>query len=193
MTREDVIAIIHEVIRFGVVKATSAGASKSVECSIEGAEGEATAPDHEMWGHAPLLYKPQVGAECAYFQLGDEKCTFVTKDRRWQLDVADGEVVLRAMGAGSPAYLQLKPSGEARLFSSAIYLGGTATQFVALANLVTTNLNAIKTHLDALKAALDLHTHTGVTPGILTSGPPAVPSPTPTAPTSVASSQTRSL
>ncbi len=144
MTREDVIAIIHEVIRFGTVKASTAGASKSIECEIEGAEGEASAPDNEMWGHAPLLYKPQVGAECAYFQLADEKCVFVTKDRRWQIDVANGEVVLRAMGVGSPAYLQLKPSGEARLFSSAIYLGGTASQFVALANLVITQLNTLK-------------------------------------------------
>lgn len=184
MTREDVIAIVHEVIRFGVVKETAAGSSKSVECTIEGADGEGSAPDNEMWGHAPLLYRPQNGAECGYIHLGDERVTFVTKDRRWQIDVANGEVVLRAMGPGSPAYLQLKPSGEARLFSNAIYLGGTATQFVALANLVTSALNALKS---AISGAATVPNDGGAAfktniLAALASWPP-----------SVASNQTRSL
>jgi len=54
-----------------------------------------------------------------------------------------------------------------------ICLGSSgATNFVALANLVLSELQAIKT-------AYDLHTHTGVTAGVAVSGVPAVALPAP--------------
>lgn len=56
-------------------------------------------------------------------------------------------------------------------------------QFVALANIVNANFEALKTYLDNLKTGYDAHTHpTGVGP----SGPPAAPAPTPEASDDVA-------
>lgn len=57
--------------------------------------------------------------------------------------------------------------------SGNVHLGQqVATDFVALATLVATQLTAIKT-------AFDAHVHTGVLTGGASSGPPAAPMPTP--------------
>lgn len=71
--------------------------------------------------------------------------------------------------------VQASPQPAGRVIEApAIYLGAGATQFVALANLVLAELNAIK-------SAFDSHTHTVTDPisGPLTSTPPLVPMPAP--------------
>ena len=171
MIREAIIDTISELFRFGNVKASkSATLTKVVGLTVEGIEGEASADDNDLWGHAPLLYKPadpavdvlSGGTQCQalFYQLGDRKAIFATRDLRWQIEVDDGEVVLRAMGAASPAYVHLKPDGSAKIVATTINLGGNATNFVALANLVNTQINklwkALDTHIHPVSGAATL-------------------------------------
>lgn len=153
-----------EMLRFGKVKSFVSGLlTKSVGVEIEADAGEPSAKDSELWAHAPLLYAPAAPSatdavsdaehcEALFYQLGDERVVIATKDRRWQISVGEGEVVLRAIGPGAPAYVHLKPDGSASIHATSINLGGTATHFVALSNLVLAELNK-------LWAAIETHTH----------------------------------
>lgn len=144
MRRADVAQTIQDVIGFAKIVRASLGASKSLYVQHEAHEGDASNSKDEAWGHAPLLYKPLASSESLFIQLGDERVSIATKERNWQIEVADGEVVLRALGASSPAYVHLKPDGSVDVHATSINLGGAAEQFVALANLVMSNLTALK-------------------------------------------------
>lgn len=174
--RERILDAIAELFRFGDVKSSTTGpVTKAIRLEVEGIEGEASSKNNDLWGHAPLLYNPagpsidvasgSEGCQAMFYQLGDRKAVFATRDLRWQIEVADGEVILRAMGAGSPAYVHLKPDGSAKIVATSINLGGAATQFVALANLVLTELNDIRTKYDTFLTSYKAHTHAGVTAG----------------------------
>lgn len=155
MRRADVVQVICDLIGFAKIVAARLGASQSAEVALSATDDESGTQLVELWGHAPLLYKPLAGSEALYVELGDERVVLATKDRRWQIAVSDGEVVVRAMGKGSPAYVKLTPGGEAEVHASAINLGGAATGFVALDGLVRS----------AITAAIAGHTHGGVTTG----------------------------
>lgn len=153
--RSNVVDIVRSLFRFGRIASSATGASKSVVCKVDGAEGEGSADDNELWSHAPLLYKPAppdladavtgtAHCESLFFQLGDEKVILATKDRRWQIEVANGEVVLRAMGEGAPAYVHLKPDGTAIIKSSAVRIGDAAgVQPVVLGTFLKACLDAL--------------------------------------------------
>lgn len=144
MNRRGLMRGLAEVFGFGVVKSASSGASKSAQLTVEAAEDESPSPDCEAWGDAALLSRPVDGAECVYMQAGDERVVIATKDRRWQIELQAGEVVLRAMGAGSPAYVRLKPDGECDIVSNKIRMGAaTAGQALVLGNALHTWLAAM--------------------------------------------------
>lgn len=161
-TRELFDHYLSDALSFGTVADSSVGLLKNsltAEVEADGAEDG----DHEVWGEAPLLWRPvdpDLEGECEvmFARMGDEKIVFATKDRRWQISVEKGEVILRAMGNAAPAYLHLKPDGSAILRATTINLGADATDFVALSTLVSAQLASIAT-------ALTTHVHAGVTPG----------------------------
>lgn len=176
MRRRDVVQTLSDLVGFAKGLATRLGASKSVEVQLEATEDDGAEKWCELWAHAPLLYKPLADTEQLYVELGDERVVFATKDRRWQIATGDGEVVLRAIGEGSPAFVKLKPDGTAEVHAKAINLGGSATHFVALSNLVES----------AISAAIKSHTHGGVTSGsVSTTGGTLVGTVTSTAATKV--------
>ena len=158
MARSRFMDWLSDAIGFGRIKATESGlVNKTVGVQVEGDEGETGATDDELWAHAPLLYRPcdpdATGhCEALFMRNGDERIVFATKDRRWQIEVAKGEVIVRAMGPGSPAYIHLKPNGDAIVKAGAINLGGSATEFVALANKVDALIDAF---CDAVPVAND--------------------------------------
>ena len=150
---------------FGFGKITKSASSDDYD--ISGETGEKDTPACERWGDAAVLSRPPAGAEQAYIQLGDERIVFATRDRRYTITVAEGEVVVRAMGAGSPAYVRLKPNGDAVIVGANIHLGAeSVSTFVALANLVNARLSAIQT-------AFDTHLHPVV--GAAPAAPPTPP------------------
>jgi hypothetical protein len=146
--RSDVAQTFADLIGFARGVAVRLGPSKSTEVQLEASADDGARRWSELWGHAPLLYKPASGAEHLYVELGDERVVFATKDRRWQIETGDGEVVLRAMGA-SAAYVRLTPDGTCTIEAKAMNLGGESGQLVALSPLVET----------AISTAIAGHTH----------------------------------
>lgn len=141
MRRGGVIETFSDVVRFGKVLAAQIGGSLSVALQTSLNDGDAGPDDKELWGHAPLLYSPLPGAETMEIQLGDEQVVFATKDRRWQISVGAGDVVLRAMGPGAPGVIHLKPDGS-------ILLGGSA------ATESYVKISALKAYIDAVNLAV---------------------------------------
>jgi hypothetical protein len=166
--RQQMSEFIQGVFGFGkITKSTSSG-----DYDCDGEIGEATTPGCERWGDAAVLSRPPAGAEQAYIQLGDERIVFATRDRRYTITVAEGEVVVRAMGAGSPAYVRLKPNGDASIIGANIHLGAeSVSTFVALASYVDARLSTIQ-------STFDTHTHAVTVTGSATtqSGTSLVPS-----------------
>ena len=155
MRRRGVAQTIADLIGFAKVVAVRLGASKSAEVQAEAVDGDGSAWS-ELWGHAPLVYRPAPGAECLYVELGDERVVFATKDRRWQVETGPGEVVLRAIGSGA-AYLRLTPDGLCEVAAESVKLGKGAAEKVALADLVK----------QAIDAAIGAHTHASFSaPGV---------------------------
>jgi hypothetical protein len=125
------------ILRFAKVAASStASGSGSTVVELDAGPDEASADDCELWSHAPLLYAPVAPGtadavtdadhcESIFWDLGDERVVIATKDRRWQIEVAEGEVVLRAMGALAPAYVHLKPDGSATIKATSVNMGPT--------------------------------------------------------------------
>lgn len=138
MRRSGVAQTVSDLIGFGKTESSSVGASGSVLIKIEAHEDDTGESLSETWGHAPLLYKPIDDSENMYIELGDERVVIATKDRSHQVEVGDGEVVIRALGSATAARILLKPDGN-------IEIGASATQFVALASLVEAQLNTLKT------------------------------------------------
>jgi hypothetical protein len=109
--------MISGVLSFARIKSTSVeDESKTVFAKVEANEGEDTTPDDEFFGHAAVQYRPPAPStegecEVVFARLGDEKVVIASRDKRWQVELADGEVVLRAFGA-SAAYVHLKPDGS---------------------------------------------------------------------------------
>lgn len=178
------------LFRFARIISSTQSEAKTVGVKIELPDGQAGADDNEVWSGAPLLFRPAAPSiegkcEALCFDIGDRKVVIATKERRWQLSTADGEVIMRAMGPGAPAYVHLKPDGSAIINATSINLGGAALQFVALANLVLAELGDIRTKFDA-------HVHT-TTATIGTGGPGAISVPTALmgAPGSVAATKTK--
>ncbi len=89
--------------------------------------------------------------------------------------LADAHATNMVLGKDGGVQIHIKPSGEIHIGSE------NAADFIALAALVLSELQAIKT-------AYDLHTHTGVTTGPGVSGTPVLPMP---APSSVAASKVK--
>jgi hypothetical protein len=138
MRRAGVVQTVADLISFARIVASSIGASNSTEVQVEAHEDDAGEQSCELWSHAPLQYKPIEDTEALYVELGDERVVFATKDRTHQIEIADGEVVVRALGSATAARILLKPNGD-------VEIGASATQFVALASLVEAQLTALKT------------------------------------------------
>ena len=163
---------------FGAITDTViADAAKSVVATIEGdvdEDGSAEKVEEcELWGSAALLVRPadpdsSGRTEVVYLRRGDELVGILTKDRRWQVDLEKGEVVVRGLGA-SAARIRLKPDGTAVLDAAAVKVGDTAGEAIPLG--------------DALKSWLDGHKHSytdsdsGVSTTLLTGPPSKTPGP----------------
>lgn len=147
MRRAHVAQTVADLIGFAKTITANLGASRSVALNIVAHDDDPGSEAAELWSHAPLLYRPRTGTEALYIELGDERVVIATKDRAHQVEVADGEVVLRAMG-NAAAFVKLKPDGTAEVHAAAIKLGAAAEHGVALANLVIDQLSALKSAIN---------------------------------------------
>lgn len=122
------------LLDFGKASDSSSGANNSVELDVEvdvdedgETEGFETA---EIWDSPAVLWRPSDPdasghCETLVMRTGDEIVILAGKDRRWQISLAKGEVVVRGLASGS-GYIKFKTDGT-------IEAGSSSLDFVALA------------------------------------------------------------
>lgn len=143
------------------------------------------ADDVENFQAYGFTSSPLPGAEAIVLSVGgnrDHPVVVVIADRRTRFKgpagtgLALGEVAAYT-DKGQRVHLKINGSvAIVPVLTGFVDLGDDApTEFVALATKVLTELTAIKT-------AFDIHTHSGVTAGAMTSGPPSSPLPVPLLP-----------
>lgn len=157
--------------------------TNTVTAKVRGDVYESTSEEYEdaeVWGVAGVLSRPKAdsggdsGAQAVAVRQGDEMFVVATRDTRYQVSAAEGEVVVHALGKDgtAQAVLRLQAGGKVIVEADEILLGSDSA---------STKI-ALKSDLDSLKTWVDSHTHSGVTAGGGTSGTPATgPSPSPTA------------
>ena len=161
MTRARSVKVFNDLVAFAQIVSAKLGSSKSSELTVQANEDDLGGTQQlvETWGDAPLLYQPLPGGEALTVELGDERVVIATKERRWQIAIEAGEVVVRALGQDA-AYVRLSPDGTCTIEAKAVNLGSEGGQLVALDSLVRS----------AISSAIAGHTHTGVTTGTGSSG-----------------------
>ncbi|MEZ4249241.1 MAG: hypothetical protein R3B99_13520 [Polyangiales bacterium] len=114
--------------------------------------------------HAAILARPAAPTDAGHFEVlfmryGDELRPVASHEARWQVDVAEGEVVIRAFGENA-SRVRLKPNGDVIIEASGQILGGSAAAAKPPAM-------AEETHheFDVIRNAL-----TGATPGVMDGG-----------------------
>lgn len=135
-----------------------------------------TADDVIPYGHASILYRPAPedadgGCEHLFIRRGDELVPVASRDIRWQIDLEEGEVVVRSFGSGA-AYIRLRPDGSIVMEGDVNIGAAGATEAVVLGT-------TLKGHLDDLKLHIDGHTHgfawTAAAGSAVTTAPSSVP------------------
>lgn len=157
------------LLNFGRVNATAVlDRAKSVVATLVGSEdpeGDEELEGCELWGHAPLGYRPKgptAAGECEalFFRYGDDRVVIATKDRRYQVQLAEGEVTLSALAQDGAAHarIRLKPDGQVIVDGTRIEACGASD--LALANAVMNHLTKISADLTTVFAAATAGTPT---------------------------------
>lgn len=140
----------------------------------------------EGYEHAAVIHRPVAesddGAmETIAWRYGDEMIVVGSRERRWSIQVEEGDVVIRSYGDPTTAgYVHLKPDGEIVVRGGAIKLessDGAATEGIGLGD-------AIKSVIDSMINTFNGHTHTDPV-----SGSTGTPTPTMTPAGSLASTK----
>lgn len=155
--RSEMLSRIDTLIDFGHVITTALSVRKNVLMCVEGAPGE-RADGQPLFSHAAVLVRPAPPTddgsfEVVYARVGEEMVVLANRDTRWQVDLEEGEVVVRSLGE-TAARIYLKPDGKVIVEASEIQLGSAdASEAVAIASKVNERLDAIARALDALAGA----------------------------------------
>lgn len=172
---------IESLLDWGIAKASSISASvKDVLVTVLGDDGDEIEEvvEQVLSVDAAVLVRPAAptndGAmEVLFVRRGEERTTIATRDPRWQVDLEEGEVVVRAFASGA-ALVRIRPDGTIVLAGDVAMGADTATEAVVLGT-------TLKSYLDANKTWQDTHTHPFVATGAVS--PTAVPTaPSPTVP-----------
>lgn len=161
--RERIMEYADTMLDFGRVVASELSASvKNVLVSVRGIEmeeGGAEQRDRQpLYGHAGVLVRPAAPTdegsfEVVFARVGDELVPLASRDVRWQVDLEEGEVVVRSM-SDTPARIYLKPDGSVVVEAESIALGiESAGDAAALASKVNDRLDKISAALDAFCGA----------------------------------------
>ncbi len=162
--REETRGFIDSLLELGRVTASKlSGSLKNVLVTITGIEdadgGDETRTDQPLYGHAGVLVRPAAPSSDGAFEVvfvrhGEDLLPIAHRDTRWQVDLEEGEVVVRALGS-SAARIHLRTDGTIRLVSS------DASESAVLGD---SQNSALDTFLDALRAWATL-VKTGVVAG----------------------------
>lgn len=179
--RDNINEAVQGLVDFGIVRASAVTDTvKQVIVTVLGVEdedGNEQRSEQTLYGNAAVLLRPaapdgETGMEVVFVRSGDDMVPIAHRETRWQVELEEGEVVIRALADGA-ARVRLKPDGTAVLEANDIRLGSDgASEGVPLG--------------DSLKNYIDNHKHGFVdsvgtaatpTPGLTTV--PVVAPPTP--------------
>lgn len=177
---------LDSVLAFGIVTTTViAAGAQSVLAAIRGDEddaGDEESDDAELWGHAPLLYRPadpdaDGACEALFVRWGDDREVIATKDRRWQISLEKGDVCVRNLSGANPVRLRLQADGVAILEANEVRIGDSgATNTIALGDVIANHLASIKSWMDSHTHVLTIAAQAGAG-GTGTAAPPTPSSP----------------
>lgn len=172
------------LIGLGRVVGSAIGAASSVIATVRGdgpsgdendIEGEADEVeelgDCDSWGDPNILSRPldpnDDGAlEALFIRRGDTRELIGFRDRRYQVSLEQGEIIVRNLhaDANKRAFIKLTKDGEVFIDAVKVYVGtSSATEKIALGT-------ALKNFLTDLKTWMDAHTHTAVTTATIGTG-----------------------
>lgn len=129
--RKEFHQALDALIDFGIVRASRLSERmKNVLVTVTGAEtneGFEQADDQPFYGNAAVLVRPAAPTdaghvEVVYARVGDEMVVLAHRDVRWQVDLEEGEVVLRNM-SDTAARIWLKADGSVIVEAQSIKLG----------------------------------------------------------------------
>lgn len=172
--REMIEEGLASLLGFGLAVA-SAVVDGGVELTVRGDEdpdGDEELDGCEVWS-GPLRYRPQDPSaagqmEALFVRHGDERVVIGTRDRRFELEPVEGEVIIHAFGADGSAQARISLAADGTITVTGdtvvvaadnVYLGdGGATKHVAYREDVESALTAMRSKYNA-------HTHleTGAT------------------------------
>lgn len=146
------------MLDFGRVVGSRLSATvKNVLCDVVGIEMEEGGAERRdsrpLYGHAGVLVRPAAPTDAGSFEVifarvGDDMIPLASRDVRWQVDLEEGEVVVRSM-SDTPARIYLKPDGSVVVEAASIKLGS------ADANRPPSMADASNELFDKIAAALD--------------------------------------
>jgi hypothetical protein len=161
-TRDVMEELLDGLIDFGSIEGTALGDSDGIEATIRGAD-DGQAPEEasgcELWGAAPLQYRPLAGTEVVLLRRGDEIVGLATKDRRVAVAIEEGEVVVTNLSSSSPARIRMLASGEVLIEASkvgVVALDGSisdAAEALAKASAVEDALTTLKNAINSAVVA----------------------------------------
>jgi len=118
MTFDD---LLDGLIAFGRVVASKQGPrSRAVLLTILGdrdaSSREERHTDRAAWGLSPILYRPAApqgtqGEEVIFLRRGDDAIVLASRDLRWQVELSEGEAVIRGLGPNA-ARIRCKADGS---------------------------------------------------------------------------------
>lgn len=142
------------------VRSVQATATKNVLVYLLGDRArDGTEEKHDkqsMWLMSPVLYRPAApqggkGEEALFMRRGNEAIVIGTRDLRWQVELAEGECVVRGLGENA-ARVRLKADGTAVIEATRVDVKAPGSQAAAVIGLttdqkITAELNKIATTL----------------------------------------------
>lgn len=133
----DLEGALDGLVDVATVRSTRLTAGNSVLATLRGTEGEGTAheqaDDCEVWGVAGVQSRPKAASasgacESLFLRRDDELLGFATRDLRYQVTVAEGEVAVHALGndGATQAVIRLQPSGVVKIEATQVLLDASS-------------------------------------------------------------------
>ncbi len=171
--RRMVMGALDALLDFGHVAATSlADSTRQVLATIQGNADDDEGTNAEsrvstLWGHAAVLMRPKAPTtspegrlEVAFIRHGDELVPVASRDLRWQIDLAEGDVIIRNLDGTNPVRLHLLADGTAVLEANTVKIGdASATEKIGLGTAIKGHLDNVFTLLAEMKTVINTHEH----------------------------------
>lgn len=149
---------IDSLLDWGKVTASSISSRvKNLLGTVDGGDGD-VAEEQVLGTHAAIFARPLPPSDDGHFEVffvrrGEERRPVASHDARWQVELEEGEVVVRAFGENA-SRIRLKPNGDVVIEAGGeILLGSdTAAKALALAEKTEADFNTFVSHYNA-------HTH----------------------------------